>query len=68
MKVPEMFVAKVRDYLLNPRNDRLKSVLLTMIDDLEADEIDRQAMRWMVEGIESGSVRLDFLQQFGEEE
>ena len=63
-----MFVAKVRDYLLNPRNDRLKSVLLTMIDDLEADEIDRQAMRWMVEGIESGSVRLDFLQQFGEEE
>jgi hypothetical protein len=68
MKVPEMFVAKVRDYLLNPRNDRLKSVLLTMIDDLEAEEIDRQAMRWMVEGIESGSVRLDFLQQLGEEE
>ena len=68
MKVPEMFVAKVRDYLLNPRNDRLKAVLLTMIDDLEAEEIDRQAMRWMVDGIESGSVRLDFLEQFEEEE
>ena len=68
MKVPELFVAKVRDYLLNPRNDRLKSVLLTMIDELEAEEIDREAMRWMVDGIESGSVRLDFLEQFEEEE
>ena len=67
MKVPEMFVAKVRDYLLNPRNDRLKSVLLTMIDELEAEEVDREAMRWMVEGIETGSVRLDFLSQLEEE-
>ena len=62
-----MFVAKVRDYLLNPRNDRLKSVLLTMIDELEAEEVDREAMRWMVEGIETGSVRLDFLSQLEEE-
>jgi|TARA_E500000331_G_C16761231_1_gene499594 hypothetical protein len=67
MKVPELFVAKVRDYLLNPRNDRLKSVLLTMIDELEAEEVDRDAMRWMVEGIETGSVRLDFLSQLEEE-
>lgn len=61
MKIPEIFVAKVRDYLLNPRNDRLKTVLMELIDDLEAEETDRQAMRWMVEGIESGSVTLDYL-------
>ena len=61
MKIPEIFVAKVRDYLLNPRNDRLKTVLLDLIDNLEAEETDRQAMRWMVEGIESGSVTLDYL-------
>ena len=61
MKIPEIFVAKVRDYLLNPRNDRLKTVLLELIDDLEGEEIDREAMRWMVEGIESGSVTLDYL-------
>lgn len=61
MKIPEIFVAKVRDYLLNPRNDRLKTVLLELIDDFDAEENDRQAMRWMVEGIESGSVTLDYL-------
>ena len=61
MKIPEIFVAKVRDYLLNPRNDRLKTVLMELIDDLEGEETDRQAMRWMVEGIESGSVTLDYL-------
>jgi len=61
MKIPEIFVAKVRDYLLNPRNDRLKTVLMELIDDLEAEETDRQAMRWMVEGIESGSVTLNYL-------
>lgn len=61
MKIPEIFVAKVRDYLLNPRNDRLKTVLMELIDNLEAEETDRQAMRWMVEGIESGSVTLDYL-------
>tara|TARA_R110002020_G_scaffold10668_9_gene40593 strand:+ start:1072 stop:1269 length:198 start_codon:yes stop_codon:yes gene_type:complete len=61
MKIPEIFVAKVRDYLLNPRNDRLKTVLLDLIDNLEAEETDREAMRWMVEGIESGSVTLDYL-------
>ncbi len=61
MKIPEIFVAKVRDYLLNPRNDRLKTVLLELIDNLEAEETDRDAMRWMVEGIESGSVTLDYL-------
>lgn len=61
MKIPEIFVAKVRDYLLNPRNDRLKTVLLELIDDLDAEETDRQAMRWMVDGIESGSVTLDYL-------
>lgn len=61
MKIPEIFVAKVRDYLLNPRNDRLKTVLMELIDDLEGEENDRQAMRWMVEGIESGSVTLDYL-------
>lgn len=61
MKIPEIFVAKVRDYLLNPRNDRLKTVLMELIDDLDAEETDRKAMRWMVEGIESGSVTLDYL-------
>ncbi|MCH9637679.1 MAG: hypothetical protein K0U16_07030 [Gammaproteobacteria bacterium] len=61
MKIPEIFVAKVRDYLLNPRNDRLKTVLMELIDNLEAEETDREAMRWMVEGIESGSVTLDYL-------
>ena len=61
MKIPEIFVAKVRDYLLNPRNDRLKTVLLKLIDDLDAEETDREAMRWMVDGIESGSVTLDYL-------
>jgi len=61
MKIPEIFVAKVRDYLLNPRNDRLKTVLLELIDDLDAEETDREAMRWMVDGIESGSVTLDYL-------
>ncbi len=61
MKIPEIFVAKVRDYLLNPRNDRLKTVLLELIDDLEGEETDREAMRWMVDGIESGSVTLDYL-------
>lgn len=61
MKIPEIFVAKVRDYLLNPRNDRLKTVLMELIDDLDAEETDREAMRWMVEGIESGSVTLDYL-------
>ena len=61
MKIPEIFVAKVRDYLLKPRNDRLKTVLMELIDDLEGEETDRQAMRWMVEGIESGSVTLDYL-------
>ena len=61
MKIPEIFVAKVRDYLLNPRNDRLKTVLMELIDDLEAEETDRDAMRWMVEGIESGSVTLNYL-------
>jgi hypothetical protein len=61
MKIPEIFVAKVRDYLLNPRNDRLKTVLMELIDNLDAEETDRQAMRWMVEGIESGSVTLDYL-------
>ena len=61
MKIPEIFVAKVRDYLLNPRNDRLKTVLLDLIDNLEAEETDREAMGWMVEGIESGSVTLDYL-------
>ena len=61
MKIPQIFVAKVRDYLLNPRNDRLKTVLMELIDNLDAEETDRQAMRWMVEGIESGSVTLDYL-------
>ena len=61
MKIPEIFVAKVRDYLLNPRNDRLKTVLMELINDLDAEETDREAMRWMVEGIESGSVTLDYL-------
>tara|TARA_R110002050_G_scaffold222650_2_gene358456 strand:+ start:442 stop:639 length:198 start_codon:yes stop_codon:yes gene_type:complete len=61
MKIPEIFVAKVRDYLLNPRNDRLKTVLMELIDDLDAEETDQEAMRWMVEGIESGSVTLDYL-------
>ena len=61
MKIPEIFVAKVRDYLLNPRNDRLKTVLLKLIDDLDAEETDREAMRWMVDGIESGSVTLNYL-------
>jgi hypothetical protein len=61
MKIPQIFVAKVRDYLLNPRNDRLKTVLMELIDDFDAEETDRQAMRWMVEGIESGSVTLDYL-------
>ncbi len=54
-------MAKVRDYLLNPRNDRLKTVLMELIDDLDAEETDQEAMRWMVEGIESGSVTLDYL-------
>ncbi len=54
-------MAKVRDYLLNPRNDRLKTVLMELINDLDAEETDREAMRWMVEGIESGSVTLDYL-------
>ena len=61
MKIPELFVAKVRDYLLNPRNDRLKSVLLRMVDDLDAEETDKAAMRWMIDGIESGDVTLDYL-------
>ena len=61
MKIPEIFVAKVRDYLLNPRNDRLKTVLLTMIEDLEAEDTDKAAMRWMIDGIESGEVTLDYL-------
>jgi hypothetical protein len=34
---------------------------MELIDNLEAEETDRQAMRWMVEGIESGSVTLDYL-------
>ncbi len=61
MKVPEIFVAKVRDFLLNPRNDRLKTVLLGLVDDLEADDTDKDAMRWMIDGIESGKVTLDYL-------
>lgn len=61
MKIPEMFVAKVRDFLLNPRNDRLKAVLLTMIEELDAEDTDKAAMRWMIDGIESGEVRLDYL-------
>ena len=52
MKIPEIFVAKVRDYLLNPRNDRLKTVLLELVNDLDAEDMDRDAMRWMIDQIE----------------
>jgi len=61
MKVPEIFVAKVRDYLLNPRNDRLKTVLLELVDDLDGEEMDREAMRVMINQIESGEVNMDYL-------
>lgn len=61
MKIPEIFVAKVRDYLLNPRNDRLKTVLLELVNDLEAEEMDREAMRMMINQIESGEVNMDYL-------
>jgi len=61
MKVPEIFVAKVRDYLLNPRNDRLKTVLLELVNDLDAEEMDREAMRVMIEQIESGEINMDYL-------
>ena len=61
MKIPEIFVAKVRDYLLNPRNDRLKTVLLKLVNDLEAEEMDREAMRMMINQIESGEVNMDYL-------
>ena len=61
MKIPEIFVAKVRDYLLNPRNDRLKTVLLELVNDLDAEEMDREAMRMMIEQIESGEINMDYL-------
>ena len=61
MKIPEIFVAKVRDYLLNPRNDRLKTVLLELVNDLDAEEMDREAMRMMINQIESGEVNMDYL-------
>jgi len=62
MKIPELFVAKVRDFLLNPRNDRLKQVLLNMVEELEADDIDREALREMIYKIESGDITLEGLQ------
>jgi len=61
MKIPEIFVAKVRDYILNPRNDRLKKVLLELVSDLEAEDIDRDAMRWMIDQIESGEIGMNYL-------
>jgi predicted transcriptional regulator len=61
MKIPEIFVAKVRDYILNPRNDRLKMVLLELVNDLEAEDIDRDAMRWMIDQIESGEIGMNYL-------
>jgi|TARA_R110000751_G_scaffold78419_2_gene158139 hypothetical protein len=61
MKIPEIFVAKVRDYLLNPRNDRLKTVLLELVNDLDAEDMDRDAMRWMIDQIESGEINMDYL-------
>ncbi len=61
MKIPEIFVAKVRDYILNPRNDRLKKVLLELVNDLEAEDIDRDAMRWMIDQIESGEIGMNYL-------
>jgi len=62
MKIPEMFVAKVRDYLRFPHNRQLKRVLLEMIDDMEGEEVDREALREMVVEIEMGAITL------GEEE
>jgi hypothetical protein len=61
MKIPEIFVAKVRDYLLNPRNDRLKTVLLELVNDLDAEDMDRDAMRWMIDQIESGEINMNYL-------
>jgi hypothetical protein len=61
MKIPEIFVAKVRDYLLNPRNDRLKTVLLKLVNDLDAEEMDREAMRMMIDQIESGEINMNYL-------
>jgi|GEM_PF-3945603 hypothetical protein len=60
MKIPEIFVAKVRDYLLNRHNTRLKAVLLTMIEELEAEEIDKAALREMLDEIEDGKITGDF--------
>lgn len=54
-------MAKVRDYILNPRNDRLKKVLLELVNDLEAEDIDRDAMRWMIDQIESGEIGMNYL-------
>ena len=61
MKIPEIFVAKVRDYLLHPRNDRLKTVLLELVNDLDAEDMDRDAMRWMIDQIESGEINMNYL-------
>ena len=60
MKIPEIFVAKVRDYLLNRHNTRLKAVLLTMIEEMEAEEIDKAALREMLDEIEDGKITGDF--------
>jgi len=60
MKIPEIFVAKVRDYLLNRHNTRLKAVLLTMIEELEAEDIDKAALREMLDEIEDGKITGDF--------
>ena len=32
-----------------------------MVDDLDAEDTDKAAMRWMIDGIESGDVTLDYL-------
>lgn len=32
-----------------------------MVDDLDAEDTDKAAMRWMIDGIESGEVTLDYL-------
>ena len=60
MKIPEIFVAKVRDYLLNRHNTRLKAVLLTRIKEMEAEEIDKAALREMLDEIEDGKITGDF--------
>ena len=60
MKIPEIFVAKVRDYLLNRHNTRLKAVLLTLIEEMEGEEIDKAALREMLDEIEDGKISGDF--------